>query len=51
MQAMGIPALDERHRSFDRNLAWSQKKVDMVAHHDECMEFVLALGSVVLKRC
>lgn len=47
-EAVGEASLDESDGSFE-SLLWSEKKVDVVGHDDEGVEFVVSFGAVVLE--
>lgn len=39
-EAVGEAALDELHGSFEDDVLRGQKKMDVIKHHDEGVEFV-----------
>lgn len=47
-KAVGEAAFDDPDCSF-YGFAWGQKQVNMVEHHDEGVELVVAFGPVVVK--
>ena len=48
-EAAGETALDQVHCLRDGFGVWSEEKVDVVGHDDEGVEFVRAVGAVVLE--
>jgi len=43
-------AFEEHHCSFEGDVLWCEKKVDVIRHDDEGVEFVVAFAAVALER-
>ena len=48
-EAAGEAAFDEHHCSFEGDVLWCEKKVDVVRHDDEGVELVMAFAAIVLE--